>query len=232
TTLIMLGIIVFGAMAYRQLPVSDLPTIDFPTINVNAGLPGASPETMASAVALPLEKQFASIAGLNSINSTSSLGRSNITLQFDLSRDIDSAAQDVQSMIARAQRQLPPGMPSPPSYQKVNPADQPILFLTLSSSTMPLSQVDQYAESVLAQRLSMVSGVAGVNVFGAQKFSVRIDIDPTQLAARQIGIDQVAQAISAANVNRPTGTLYGPQRNFVVQTSGQLLAADDYRPIV
>src|SRR5205814_10244981 len=186
TTLIMLGIIVFGAMAYRQLPVSDLPTIDFPTINVNAGLPGASPETMASAVALPLEKQFASIAGLNSINSTSSLGRSNITLQFDLSRDIDSAAQDVQSMIARAQRQLPPGMPSPPSYQKVNPADQPVLFLTLSSQTMPLSKVDEYAESVLAQRLSMVSGVAGINVFGAQKFAVRIHVDLTTLAARQI----------------------------------------------
>src|SRR5689334_1590802 len=232
TTLLVTTILIFGIMGYRLLPVSDLPTIDYPTIQVMAGLPGASPDTMAASVATPLEKQFSTIAGVTSISSSNGLGNTNITLQFDLSRDIDSAAQDVQSMIARAQRQLPPGMPSPPSYQKVNPADQPILFLTLSSSTMPLSQVDQYAESVIAQRLSMVSGVAGVNVFGAQKFSVRIDIDPTQLAARQIGIDQVAQAIANANVNRPTGTLYGPQRNFVVQTSGQLMAAEEYRPIV
>ena len=231
TTLLVTTILIFGVMGYRLLPVSDLPTIDYPTIQVQANLPGASPETMAASVATPLEKQFSTIAGVTSISSSNGLGNTNITLQFDLSRDIDSAAQDVQSMIARAQRSLPPGMPSPPSYQKVNPADQPVLFLTLSSETMPLSLVDQYAESVLAQRLSMVSGVAGVNVFGAQKFSVRIDIDPTQLAARQIGIDQVAQAVASANVNRPTGTLYGPQRNFVVQTSGQLMFADEYRPI-
>jgi hydrophobic/amphiphilic exporter-1 (mainly G- bacteria), HAE1 family len=232
TTLLVTTILIFGVLGYRLLPVSDLPSVDYPTIQVQANLPGASPSTMASSVATPLEKQFSTIAGVTSISSSNGLGNTNITLQFDLSRDIDSAAQDVQSMIARAARQLPPGMPSPPSYQKVNPADQPILFLTLSSATMPLSLVDQYAESVLAQRLSMVSGVAGVNVFGAQKFSVRIDVDPTQLASRQIGIDQVAQAIAAANVNRPTGTLYGPQRNFVVQTSGQLMAAEEYRPIV
>jgi hydrophobic/amphiphilic exporter-1 (mainly G- bacteria), HAE1 family len=232
TTLLVTTILIFGVLGYRLLPVSDLPSVDYPTIQVNANLPGASPSTMAASVATPLEKQFSTIAGVTSISSSNGLGNTNITLQFDLSRDIDSAAQDVQSMIARAARQLPPGMPSPPSYQKVNPADQPILFLTLSSATMPLSLVDQYAESVLAQRLSMVSGVAGVNVFGAQKFSVRIDVDPTQLASRQIGIDQVAQAIAAANVNRPTGTLYGPQRNFVVQTSGQLMAAEEYRPIV
>ena len=151
---------------------------------------------MASSVATPLEKQFSTIAGVTSISSSNGQGNTNITLQFDLSRDIDSAAQDVQSMIARAARSLPPGMPSPPSYQKVNPADQPVLFLTLSSATMPLSLVNQYAETVLAQRLSMVSGVAGVNVFGAQKFAVRIDVDPTQLASRQIGIDQVAQAVA------------------------------------
>ncbi len=232
TTLLVTTILIFGVLGYRLLPVSDLPSVDYPTIQVQANLPGASPSTMAASVATPLEKQFSTIAGVTSISSSNGQGNTNITLQFDLSRDIDSAAQDVQSMIARAARQLPPGMPSPPSYQKVNPADQPILFLTLSSATMPLSQVDQFAESVLAQRLSMVSGVAGVNVFGAQKFSVRIDVDPTQLAARQIGIDQVAQAIAAANVNRPTGTLYGPQRNFVVQTSGQLMAAEEYRPIV
>ena len=232
TTLLVATILIFGIMGYRLLPVSDLPTVDYPTIQVNAGLPGASPQTMASSVATPLEKQFSTIAGVTSISSSNGQGSTNITLQFDLTRDIDSAAQDVQSMIARAQRQLPPGMPSPPSYQKVNPADQPVLFLTLSSQTMPLSKVDEYAESVLAQRLSMVSGVAGVNVFGAQKFAVRIDVDPTQLASRQIGIDQVAQAVSGANVNRPTGTLFGPDRNFVVQTSGQLMAADQYRPIV
>src|SRR4026209_2743871 len=231
TTLLVTTILIFGVMGYRLLPVSDLPTVDFPTIQVQANLPGASPSTMAASVATPLEKQFSTIAGVTSISSSNGQGNTNITLQFDLSRDIDSAAQDVQSMIARAARSLPPGMPSPPSYQKVNPADQPILFLTLSSATMPLSLVDQYAESVLAQRLSMVSGVAGVNVFGAQKFSVRIDVDPTQLAARQIGIDQVAQAVANANVNRPTGTPYGPQRNFVVQTSGQLMAAEEYRPI-
>ena len=162
TTLIMLGILVFGAMAYRLLPVSDLPSIDFPTIQVNAGLPGASPETMASAVALPLEKQFATIAGLNSINSTSSQGNTNIVLQFDLSRDIDAAAQDVQAMIAKAARQLPPQMPAPPSYQKVNPSDQPVMFLVTRSATLPLSTLDEYAETTLAQRISMVSGVAQV----------------------------------------------------------------------
>jgi HAE1 family hydrophobic/amphiphilic exporter-1 len=232
TTLLVLSILIFGIMGYRLLPVSDLPSIDYPTIQVSASLPGASPETMASSVATPLEKRFSTIAGVTSISSSNGLGNTSITLQFDLSRDIDSAAQDVQSMIARTARQLPPGMPSPPSYQKVNPADRSVLFLTLSSKTMPLSEVDQYAEAVLAQRLSMVSGVAGVNVFGAQKFAVRIDVDPTQLASRQIGIDQVAEAVSNANVNRPTGTLFGPQRNFVVQTSGQLMDAKNYQSIV
>jgi len=231
TTLVMLGVIVFGAMAYRILPVSDLPTIDFPTINVNAGLPGASPETMASAVALPLEKQFASIAGLNSINSTSSLGRTNIVLQFDLSRNIDAAAQDVQSMIARAQRQLPPQMPAPPSFQKVNPGDQPVMMLVLRSSTMPLGTLDEYAETTLAQRISMVSGVAQVQVYGAAKYAVRIDVDPKKLAAYGLGIDEVATAIGNANVNLPTGTMYG-EKTFVVQTNGQLMRAQAYMPMI
>ena len=231
TTLIMLGVIVFGAMAYRQLPVSDLPTIDFPTINVNAGMPGASPETMASAVALPLEKQFASIAGLNSINSTSSLGRSNIVLQFDLSRNIDAAAQDVQSMIARAQRQLPPQMPAPPSFQKVNPGDQPVMMLVLRSATMPMATLDEYAETTMAQRISMVSGVAQVQVYGASKYAVRVDVDPKKLAAHGIGIDEVASAISNANVNLPTGTMYG-DKTFVVQTNGQLMKAQAYAPMI
>jgi HAE1 family hydrophobic/amphiphilic exporter-1 len=232
TTLLVTSILIFGIMGYRLLPVSDLPTIDYPTIQVQANLPGASPETMAASVATPLEKQFSTIAGVTSISSSNGQGNTNITLQFDLSRNIDAAAQDVQSMIARAQRSLPPGMPSPPSYQKVNPADSPVMFLTLSSTTLKLSQVDQYAEQVLAQRLSMVSGVAQVNVFGAQKFAVRVDVDPTQLASRQIGVDQVASAIAGANVNRPTGTLYGPDKNFVVQASGQLMDADAYKPIV
>jgi hydrophobic/amphiphilic exporter-1 (mainly G- bacteria), HAE1 family len=232
TTLIMLGIIVFGAMAYRLLPVSDLPTVDFPTVQVNAGLPGASPETMASAVALPLEKQFATIAGLNSINSTSSLGSTNITLQFDLSRNIDAAAQDVQSMIAKTQRQLPPGMPTPPSYQKVNPGDQPVLFLVLRSAMLPLSVIDEYAESTIAQRISMVSGVAQVNVFGAAKYAVRVDVDPRQLAAKGIGIDEVANAITSNNVNLPTGTIYGQDKTFVVQANGQLMKAAAYRPMI
>jgi HAE1 family hydrophobic/amphiphilic exporter-1 len=232
TTLIILAILIFGVMGYRQLPVSDLPTVDYPTIQVQASLPGASPETMAASVATPLEKQFSTIAGVDSISSTSSQGNTNITLQFALDRNIDAAAQDVQSMIAKAQRQLPPDMPSPPSYQKVNPADFPILFLALSSETLPLSEVDEYAETTIAQRLSMVSGVAQVSVFGAQKYAVRVDVDPRGLASRQIGIDQVAQAIQQANVNRPTGTLYGQDRAFVVETNGQLSDAASYRPII
>ena len=191
TTLIMLGITVFGVMSYRLLPVSDLPTVDFPTIQVQASLPGASPETMASAVALPLEKQFATIAGLDSVNSTSTQGSTNITLQFSLNRNIDAAAQDVQAMIARAARQLPPQMPSPPSYQKVNPGDQPVIFLSLRSATLPLSTVNEYAETI-GQRISMVSGVAQVQLFGAAKYAVRVDVDPRQLSARGIGIDEVA----------------------------------------
>src|SRR6476660_3642219 len=230
TTLIVLGIIVFGAMSYRLLPVSDLPTVDFPTIQVQASLPGASPETMASAVALPLEKQFATIAGLNSINSTSTQGGTFITLQFDLSRNIDAAAQDVQAMIARAARQLPPQMPSPPSYQKVNPGDQPVLFLVLHSETLPLSMIDEYAESTIAQRISMVSGVAQVNVFGAAKYAVRVDVDPRKLAAHGIGIDEVASAIQNSNVSLPTGTMFGSQQTFTVLANGQLLRAEKYGP--
>ncbi len=232
TTLIILGVICFGALAYQQLPVSDLPTVDFPTIQVNAGLPGASPETMASAVALPLEKQFSTIAGLTSINSTSSLGFTNITLQFDLSRNIDAAAQDVQSMIARTQRSLPPQMPSPPSYNKVNPGDQPVLFLVLRSGTLAMSQINEYAESTIAQRISMVSGVAQVNVFGAAKYAVRVDVDPHKLAAHGIGLDEIATSISNNNVNLPTGTIYGDDKTFVVQANGQLMKAQQYGPMI
>ena len=228
TTLIMLGILVFGVMSYRLLPVSDLPTIDFPTIQVNGGLPGASPETMASAVALPLEKQFATIAGLNSINSTSTQGSTNITLQFDLSRNIDAAAQDVQAMIAKAARQLPPQMPVPPSYQKVNPGDQPVMLLVLRSQILPISTVDEYGESTIAQRISTVSGVAQVQVFGAAKYAVRIDLDPRNLSAYGIGIDEAANAIQNANVNLPTGTIYGPEHTYTILANGQLLHAPAY----
>src|SRR5262245_15063586 len=232
TTLIMLGIIVFGAMAYQQLPVSDLPTVDFPTIQVQASLPGASPETLASAVALPLEKQFATIAGLNSINSISSQGSSSITIQFDLSRNIDAAAQDVQAMIAKAARQLPPQMPAPPSYQKVNPGDQPVMFLVVRSKILSISDVDEFAESTIAQRISTVNGVAQVQVFGQAKYAVRIDVDPRKLAARGIGIDEVASAVQTVNVNLPTGTLYAPARTYTVTANGQLLRAAEYAPTI
>ena len=232
TVLLMLGVLVFGTMAYLQLPVSDLPAVDFPSIQVSAALPGASPDTIASAVALPLEKQFASIAGLKSINSTSSQGSTNITLQFDLSRNIDAAAQDVNSMIAKTARQLPPQMPTPPSYQKVNPGDQPVLFLVLHSATLPLSTVNEYAESTIAQRISMVSGVAQVNVFGAARYAVRVDLDPRKLAAYGIGLDEVASSISNANVNLPTGNISGSERSFVVLANGRLLRAAAYGPTI
>jgi HAE1 family hydrophobic/amphiphilic exporter-1 len=231
TTLLMLGILVFGAMAYRTLPVSDLPAVDFPTIQVNASLPGASPETMASTVALPLEKQFAAIAGLANINSVSQQSTTNITLQFDLSRNIDAAAQDVQAMIGRTARSLPPQMPAPPSYQKANPGDQSVILLILRSATLPLSMVDEYAQQTIAQRLSMLDGVAQVDVFGSQKFAVRIDLDPRELAARSIGIDTVADAVANANSNVPVGTIYGA-KTFVVQTNGQLMRAAAYGPVI
>jgi HAE1 family hydrophobic/amphiphilic exporter-1 len=230
TTLIMLGIMVFGVMAYQQLPVSDLPVVDFPTIQVSAGLPGASPETMASSVALPLEKQFSTIAGLTSINSVSSQGNANISLQFDLSRNIDAAAQDVQAMIAKTSRALPPGMPAPPSLQKNNPTDQPVMYLVLQSKTLPLSLIDEQAQ-LLAQRISTVNGVAQVNVQGSQKAAVRVDMDPHKLAAYGIGVDEVAAAITNANVNLPTGTMYG-SKNFVVKANGQLLHAAAYGPVI
>jgi HAE1 family hydrophobic/amphiphilic exporter-1 len=232
TTLVMLGILLFGALGYRALPVSDLPNVDFPTINVSAALPGASPETMASSVATPLEKQFSTIQGLQTMNSTSTLGGTSITLQFDLSRNIDAAAQDVQAAITAAAPQLPPGMPSPPTYSKVNPADSPILYLALTSPTLPLSSVDEYAETLMAQRISTVSGVAQVMVFGAQKYAVRVQLDPSALASRGIGIDEVQQALQSGNVNLPTGTLYGTNKAVTVQATGQLEDAAAYRPLI
>ena len=232
TTLVMLAILLFGVIGYRALPVSDLPNVDFPTIMVSVSLPGASPETMASAVATPLERQFSTIAGLDSMTSTNALGTTSITLQFSLSRDIDAAAQDVQAAIAAASRQLPPDLPSPPSYFKVNPADAPILYLSLSSDTLPLYTVDEYAETFIAQRISMVSGVAQVQVLGAQKYAVRVQVDPKALATRRIGIDEITNSVQGWNVNLPTGTLWGTRQAFTIQSNGQLFDAAAYRPMV
>ncbi|MBI3990164.1 MAG: efflux RND transporter permease subunit, partial [candidate division NC10 bacterium] len=232
TTLVMLGIVFFGIMAFRLLPVNDLPNVDFPTILVTANLPGASPETMASAVATPLERQFSTIAGVDSMTSTSALGITQITIQFSLDRNIDAAAQDVQAAIAKAMALLPPEMPTPPTYRKVNPADQPILYMALTSPTLPLYTVDEYAETLVAQSISMVSGVAQVQVLGAQKYAVRIHLDPNALASRGIGIDEVRKAIAQGNVNLPTGTLYGPHQALTVQASGQLTDATAYRPLI
>ena len=231
TTLVMLGILMFGVMAYRLLPVSNLPNVDFPTIQVNASLPGASPETMASAVATPLEKQFSTIAGVDQMTSSSSLGSTNITLQFTLDRNIDAAAQDVQAAISKTLRQLPTGI-VPPSYQKVNPADQPIIYYAMSSSTLSLPGLDEYAETFIAQRLSTVSGVAQVNVYGAAKYAVRIQLDPKALATRAIGIDEVADGVAAGNVNLPTGILWGPHRAYTVQANGQLQSAAEFGPLI
>ncbi len=232
TTLVMMSILLFGIMGYRLLPVNDLPNVDFPTITVRASLPGASPETMASSVATPLERQFSTIAGLDSMNSANTLGSTAITLQFTLDRTLDAAAQDVQSMIAKAQAQLPRDMPSPPSYQKVNPADQPILYMTMRSATVPISLVDRYAQTFVAQRISMISGVAQVQVFGAQKYAVRVQLDPKAMATRGIGIDEVSNAIQRSNVNLPTGTLWGRFQALTVQANGQLETAAEYRPLI
>jgi HAE1 family hydrophobic/amphiphilic exporter-1 len=232
TTLVMLAILLFGAMSYRYLPVSDLPNVDFPTIMVTANLPGASPETMASAVATPLERQFSTIAGLDSMSSTNALGLSQITLQFNLSRSLDGAAQDVQAAITKASKQLPPDMPVPPVYRKVNPADQPVLYLAVTSETLPLSTVNEYADTLMAQRISMINGVAQVQIFGEQKFAVRVQLDPQALASRGLGINEVAEAVRQENVNLPTGTLYGAHQAFTIQATGQLTNADAYRPLI
>jgi HAE1 family hydrophobic/amphiphilic exporter-1 len=231
TVLVMAGILFFGITAYRRLPVSDLPTVDFPTITVNASLPGASPETMASAVATPLEKQFSTIAGIDNMTSTSSLGSCSITIQFTLDRDIDAAAQDVQAMIAKTLKNLPPGI-IPPSYQKVNPADQPIVFYGFTSDLMPISKLDQYAETFMAQRISMIPGVAQVNVYGSAKYAVRIQLDPNTLASRQLGIDEVAEAVSSQNANLPTGVLNGPNKTYTVQANGQITNASQFAKLV
>ena len=232
TSLLMAAIGLFGVIAYRALPVSDMPQVEYPTIGINASLPGANPDTMASAVATPLERQFTTIAGVDSMNSTSSQGSTNITLQFDLSRDIDGATVDVETAIAEAMPLLPPGMPTPPSFHKSNPQAFGILSIFLTSPTMRLSDLDEYAETMVAQRISMVSGVAQVQVFGAAKYAVRVQVDPNRLAARQIGLDEVDSALKNWNVNIPTGTLYGPHTAYTIQANGQLMKAWQYRPMI
>ncbi|MBI2816245.1 MAG: efflux RND transporter permease subunit [Acidobacteria bacterium] len=232
TALVTFAILLFGIVGYRALPVAALPTVDYPTIMVNASLPGANPETMAASVATPLEREFSTIAGVQTMSSTNSQGNTSVTVQFTLERNIDAAAQDIQAAIAKAGGQLPANMPRPPSYQKANPADQPVLYLSLTSETLPLYTVDEYAETLLAQRISMVSGVSRVIVYGAQKYAVRAQLNPDALMAHSIGIDEVQRAIQQSNVNLPTGKLYGEKQAFQVQASGQLMTAAAYRPMV
>jgi HAE1 family hydrophobic/amphiphilic exporter-1 len=232
TTLVMIGVLLFGIAAYRLLPVSELPNVDFPTIQVSATLPGSNPETMASSIATPLEREFSTIAGLDSMTSTSALGNTQITLQFSLDRDLDAAAQDVQTAISKAQRLLPADLPNPPSFRKVNPADEPILYLALSSPVLPLSTVDEYAQTLMAQRISMISGVAQVQVYGSQKYAVRIQVDPNALSSKGIGLDEVEKAVMRGNVNLPTGTLYGKHQALTIQATGQLTDAASYRTLI
>jgi HAE1 family hydrophobic/amphiphilic exporter-1 len=228
----MAAIALFGLVAYQQLPVSDLPNVDFPTLLVTAQLPGASPETMGASVATPLENQFSMIAGLESMTSVNSLGSTLVTLEFDLNRSLDGAAIDVQSAITQASRLLPQGMPTPPTFTKVNPADQPILYLVITSTTLPPWTLDEYAETRVAQRISMVSGVAQVQVLGSQKYAVHAQLDPHALASRQIGINEVETALRNWNVNVPAGTLIGPHKSYTLQATGQLMNADQYKDMV
>jgi hydrophobic/amphiphilic exporter-1 (mainly G- bacteria), HAE1 family len=232
TTLVMFAIVLFGVIGYRQLPISNLPNVDFPTIQVTSLLPGASAETMASAVSIPLEKQFATISGLTQMSSASTLGQSLITLQFDPTRNMDGAALDVQASITAASKQLPPQMTTPPTFAKVNPASNPVLYLAVSSKTLPLHEVDYYAETLIAQRISRVSGVAQVQVNGSQQYAVRVQVDPTRLAAYGLGVDDVQTAVANANQNQPVGTLWGKQQAFTIESNGQLLSAAAYQPII
>lgn len=232
TTLITLSFIIFGLFAYRLLAVAALPRVDFPTISVSANLPGASPESMASSVAAPLERQFSTISGITAMTSVSSLGSTNITLQFDLDRNIDGAALDVQAAISGSLRRLPPDLPNPPSFRKVNPADQPVLFIALTSETMQLSQVNDYAEQILQQQISQINGVAQVQIYGSQKYAVRVTADPEAVSARGLSFADIQRAISSANSNQPTGTLRGTERNVTIEASGQLRNAADYGAII
>jgi len=232
TALVMMGILLFGIQGYRSLPVSDLPNIDFPTLQVYCNLPGASPETMASSVAAPLERQFSTIAGLDNMTSTSGRGQTSITLQFTLERSIDGAAQDTQNAISAVIRKLPPNLPAPPSIQKVNPTDQPILQLSMNSASLPVPTVDDYAETLIAPAISTIDGVAQVQVQGQAKYAVRVQLDPKMLFNRGIALDDVMNVLNLHNANLPTGTLWGARQAYTVQADGQLLTADAYRPLI
>ena len=232
TTLMTASLIVFGAFAYRLLPVAALPAVDFPTIQITAQLPGASPETMASSVASPIEQQLSTIAGISSMNSSSSLGLTQITIQFDLGRNIDGAALDVQTALSVAAKNLPIEMTTPPSFRKVNPGDFPVLYVSLRSDTLPLSTVDDYAETVLAPNISQMSGIAQVLVYGAQKFAVHVQVDPVAAAARNISLEDVRTVVSNANSNAPVGTLQGQQQTVTLLATGAMRRAADYRDVV
>src|SRR5579864_8982245 len=232
TSLLMLAIAMFGVIAYRALPVSDLPQVDYPTIQVQASLPGANPQTMASSVATVLERQFTTIAGLDSMISQSGMGSTQVTLTFDLTRDIDGAAVDVETAIAAAMPLLPSGMPTPPSFNKQNPGDQPIIQMAMTSNTMRLSDLNEIGETMIASRISMVPGVAKVNIWGQAKYAVRVQMDPNALATRGIGLNEVQSAIQNWNVNLPTGTLFGPHTAYNVLANGQLRHAAEYGPII
>ncbi|HEV2212342.1 MAG TPA: efflux RND transporter permease subunit, partial [Gammaproteobacteria bacterium] len=232
TTVVMAALLVFGMFAYTALPVSELPSVDFPTINVSASLPGANPETMASSVATPLERQFSTIAGVTSMNSTNTTGNTNITIQFDLSRNIDAAAQDVQTAISQSIRQLPVNMPTPPTLRKVNPADYGIIYLALTGNSIPLTKLDEYAETRVAEELSQINGVAQVLVFGSYQYAARIYINPYALSARGLSLDTVASAIQNNNTNLPSGTLYGSAHTYTVQSNGQLMDAAAYNHMI
>ena len=232
TSLLMVAIALFGILAYQALPVSDLPNVDFPTLVVSASLPGANPETMASSVATPLERQFTTISGLDSMTSVSGMGSAQITLQFDLNRDLDGASVDVQTAISASLPLLPAGMPSPPSFRKVNPSDSPIMFLGLTSPSLPMYKLNEYADSMISQRISTIPGVAQVMVMSSQKYSVHIQLDPSKLSSRGIGINEVDQAIRNWNVNTPTGTLFGANRAYNIKAEGQLMNAEAYKKTI
>ncbi|MES2563098.1 MAG: efflux RND transporter permease subunit, partial [Pseudomonadota bacterium] len=232
TSVLFVSIMFFGWLGFTTLPVNDLPNVDFPTITVTARLPGASPEVMANTVALPLEREFSRIAGVDEMTSSSSTGNSRITLTFSLKRDIDSAAQDVGTAISQAMRRLPGDMPEPPTLRKLNPADAPVLILAVASKQVPMQKLDEFADAHIAQRFSTVNGVAQVQVFGSQKYAVRLYVDPNALAKRGLGLDKVVSAIQGANSNLPSGSLQGKARTYTVRSDGKLQRASDFNSLI
>ncbi len=232
TTSLTVAIMLVGTIGYALLPVAALPKVDFPTISVSTSLPGASPSMMAAAIATPLEREFAAIAGVDSITSVSGLGVGRITVQFNLNRNIDAAAQDVQAAIASASRKLPAEMTTPPIYRKVNPGDTPVLLLTLKSATVPLPTINEYVEINIGQRVSTLPGVAQVFTYGTQKYAIRVQVDPDLLAIRGIGLDEVQKALVAASSNSPVGSLSGPQKAATLQADTELTKASAYAPLI